>query len=110
MCCWTMHVQQQQRQQYTQQVAYTAAQADPVQAFFALYTHDFHRFFFWTQHPTGASSTDYGRMSQQLRLKAAPTAYDATAATLSVASGRLSYTFSLRGPAVTVDTVSFKRL
>jgi acyl transferase domain-containing protein len=53
----------------------------------------------------GASSTDYGRLAQQLRTQSAPTAYDATAATLSVASGRLSYTFGLRGPAMTVDTV-----
>jgi acyl transferase domain-containing protein len=35
----------------------------------------------------GASSTDYGRLAQQLRTRMAPTAYDATAATLSVASG-----------------------
>jgi acyl transferase domain-containing protein len=32
------------------------------------------------------------------------TAYTATGNTLSVASGRISYTFGLRGPAVTVDT------
>jgi len=54
----------------------------------------------------GASSTDYGRLAQQMRMQLSPSAYDATAATLSVASGRLSYTFGLRGPAVTVDTVS----
>ncbi|KAF5835048.1 beta-ketoacyl synthase, partial [Dunaliella salina] len=52
----------------------------------------------------GASSTDYGHLAQQIRSKSSPTAYDATAATLSVASGRLSYTFGLRGPAITVDT------
>ena len=32
------------------------------------------------------------------------TSFNATASALSVASGRLSYTFGLRGPAVTVDT------
>ncbi len=32
------------------------------------------------------------------------TAYTATGSTLSVASGRLSYTFGMRGPAMTVDT------
>lgn len=34
----------------------------------------------------------------------AVTAYSATATTLSVVSGRLSYTFGLAGPAVSVDT------
>ena len=38
------------------------------------------------------------------RLQPAATAYNATASALSVASGRLSFTFGLRGPAVTVDT------
>ncbi|KAI8473973.1 MAG: thiolase-like protein, partial [Monoraphidium minutum] len=36
--------------------------------------------------------------------KQAATAYSATSTTLSVVSGRLSYTFGLRGPAVSVDT------
>src|SRR5687767_7809444 len=34
----------------------------------------------------------------------AVTAYSATATTLSVVSGRLSYTFGLKGPAMSVDT------
>jgi acyl transferase domain-containing protein len=34
----------------------------------------------------------------------AVTAYSATATTLSVISGRLSYSFALSGPAVSVDT------
>lgn len=50
----------------------------------------------------GTSSADYGRLISSLNIGV--TAYNATAGTLSVASGRLSYTFGLRGPAVTVDT------
>jgi acyl transferase domain-containing protein len=50
----------------------------------------------------GASSTDYLRLA--ISLSASSTAYAATSGTLSVASGRISYTFGLRGPAVTVDT------
>ena len=39
-----------------------------------------------------------------LDLASLHTAYSATGASLSVAAGRLSFTFGLRGPAVAVDT------
>ena len=50
----------------------------------------------------GMSSMDYNKLV--LRYSQAVTAFTSTGASLSVASGRLSYTFGLRGPAVTVDT------
>ncbi|PNH02167.1 Erythronolide synthase, modules 3 and 4, partial [Tetrabaena socialis] len=51
----------------------------------------------------GTSALDYGKLAA--RYSRQPTAYTATGSlSLSVASGRLSYTFGLRGPAVTVDT------
>lgn len=50
----------------------------------------------------GVSSQDYKKLLDSHSKSI--TAYSATATTLSVVSGRLSYTFGLRGPAVTVDT------
>lgn len=48
------------------------------------------------------SSTDYARLT--LKSTKGVTAYSATSTTLSVASGRVSYTMRLKGPAVSVDT------
>ena len=50
----------------------------------------------------GVSQLEYARIS--LESSAGLNAYYATGAHLSVASGRLSYTFGFKGPAVTVDT------
>ena len=50
----------------------------------------------------GASSSDYLRVIASH--SATSVAYAATSGTLSVISGRVSFTFGLRGPAVTVDT------
>jgi acyl transferase domain-containing protein len=50
----------------------------------------------------GISSMDYAKMGS--RYAGEVTAYSATGLSLSVAAGRLSYTFGLRGPAVAVDT------
>ena len=63
----------------------------------------------------GTSALDYGKLAARIQWRsgrgrraggpAPPSVYDATGSlSLSVASGRLSYTFGLRGPAVTVDT------
>jgi acyl transferase domain-containing protein len=50
----------------------------------------------------GTSSADYGRL-QALHVVAGG-AYSATATALSVTSGRLAYTWGMRGPCVAVDT------
>jgi hypothetical protein len=50
----------------------------------------------------GASSADYLRLASLHG--ATSSVFTATAGTLSVISGRLSFTFGLRGPAMTVDT------
>ncbi|KAI8473972.1 MAG: thiolase-like protein [Monoraphidium minutum] len=50
----------------------------------------------------GISSMDYQKLAA--RYERAVTAYSATGVSLSVAAGRLSYTFGLRGPALAVDT------
>lgn len=50
----------------------------------------------------GVSSMDYQKLSS--RYARSVTAYSATGVALNVTSGRLSYTFGLKGPAVTVDT------
>lgn len=50
----------------------------------------------------GISQLEYARIS--LNQQHPVTGYYATGAHLSVASGRISFTFGLRGPAVSVDT------
>ncbi|KAI8473974.1 MAG: thiolase-like protein [Monoraphidium minutum] len=51
----------------------------------------------------GISAVDYSKLAARLALPI--TAYSATGSlSLSVAAGRLSYTFGLRGPALAVDT------
>ena len=49
----------------------------------------------------GTSFEDYGRLASE---HAGVTTFTATGTTASVVSGRISYAFGLRGPAVTVDT------
>ena len=51
----------------------------------------------------GLSSNDYARVAA-FHMGGGVTAYSATGTALSVASGRLSYTLRLMGPAVTVET------
>ena len=51
----------------------------------------------------GISTTDYARILQR-SVSAAPNAYAAPGGALSVAAGRLSYTYGAQGPAVSVDT------
>ncbi len=51
----------------------------------------------------GIAAADYGRLVAQ-HTRAALPAYAATAGILSVAAGRISFTFDLQGPAVAVDT------
>jgi acyl transferase domain-containing protein len=50
----------------------------------------------------GISSMDYQKLAAHYT--AGVTAYSATGVSLSVAAGRLSYSFGLRGPALAVDT------
>lgn len=51
----------------------------------------------------GTSALDYGKLAARYGTTATP--YSATGSlSLSVTSGRLSYTYGMRGPAVTVDT------
>merc|ERR1719174_2870093 len=50
----------------------------------------------------GISHTDYGRLCS--KFQANVTTYSATGGALNVASGRLSYTFDFRGPAMSIDT------
>lgn len=50
----------------------------------------------------GVSQLEYARMTLQQNIDV--NAFYATGAHLSVTSGRISYTFGLRGPAVTIDT------
>merc|ERR1719174_1525184 len=50
----------------------------------------------------GISNTDYGRLCS--KFQANVTTYSATGGALNVASGRLSYTFDFRGPAMSIDT------
>jgi len=50
----------------------------------------------------GISSMDYQKLAA--RYTAGVTVYSATGVSLSVAAGRLSYSFGLRGPALSIDT------
>ena len=50
----------------------------------------------------GVSSADYGRLTD--RHAFGVTAYSATSSALSVAAGRVSYTFGFKGPYLSVDT------
>jgi len=50
----------------------------------------------------GISSMDYQKLAS--RYVSGVTAYSATGVSLSVAAGRLSYSFGLRGPALAIDT------
>ena len=50
----------------------------------------------------GVSSTDYARLTD--RHLSGATAYSATSSALSVAAGRVSYTFGFKGPCLSVDT------
>jgi acyl transferase domain-containing protein len=50
----------------------------------------------------GVSSMDYNKMSMKYTAQVTP--YTSTGASLSVAAGRISYTFNLKGPALSVDT------
>ena len=50
----------------------------------------------------GVSSTDYARLTD--RHLSGVTAYSATSSALSVAAGRVSYTFGFKGPCLSVDT------
>lgn len=63
----------------------------------------------------GVSSADYNKLSLRYGAQASPgagagagggavTAFSATGVSLSVAAGRLAFTFNLRGPAMTIDT------
>ena len=49
----------------------------------------------------GLSFEDYGRMASEAR---GVDTFTASGTTASVVSGRVSYSFGLRGPALTVDT------
>lgn len=51
----------------------------------------------------GISAVDYNKLTAKLRLS--PTPYSATGSlSLSVAAGRLSYSFGLKGPSMAIDT------
>ena len=50
----------------------------------------------------GVSSADYGRLTD--KHASGVTAYSATSSALSVAAGRVSYTFGFKGPCLSVDT------
>ena len=50
----------------------------------------------------GVSSTDYARLTD--KHLSGVTAYSATSSALSVAAGRVSYTFGFKGPCLSVDT------
>ena len=50
----------------------------------------------------GVSSADYGRLTD--KHLSGVTAYSATSSALSVAAGRVSYTFGFKGPCLSVDT------
>ncbi|DBA84018.1 TPA: hypothetical protein ACH3X1_006502 [Trebouxia sp. C0004] len=50
----------------------------------------------------GVSSTDYARLTD--KHQSSVTAYSATSSALSVAAGRVSYTFGFKGPCLSVDT------
>ena len=50
----------------------------------------------------GVSSADYGRLTDKDAF--GMTAYSATSSALSVAAGRVSYTFGFKGPCLSVDT------
>jgi hypothetical protein len=51
----------------------------------------------------GISAVDYNKLTAKLRMS--PTPYSATGSlSLSVAAGRLSYSFGLKGPALAIDT------
>ena len=55
----------------------------------------------------GVSFEDYGRLASEAM---GVTAYTATGTTASVVSGRISYSFGLRGPALTIDTGEWVRV
>lgn len=55
----------------------------------------------------GTSFEDYGRLTSE---SAGVTTYTATGTTSSVVSGRISYSFGLRGPALTIDTGKLRNL
>src|SRR5579883_1785243 len=52
----------------------------------------------------GISTSDYAQLRMQVQTQAEIDAYTGTGTTLSVAAGRISYTFGFQGPSMIVDT------